>query len=66
MRAMLVWVLKDNHPARGFYEALGGRYLREKTIEIGGTTLAEVAYGWADTGALIGSEQLGDIRHDEG
>ncbi|CAA9588708.1 MAG: hypothetical protein AVDCRST_MAG88-4435 [uncultured Thermomicrobiales bacterium] len=53
MRAMLVWVLKDNYPARGFYEALGGRYLREKTIEIAGVTLDEIAYGWADTLSLI-------------
>jgi ribosomal protein S18 acetylase RimI-like enzyme len=55
MRAMLVWVLKDNRPARGFYESLGGRYLREKTIEIAGVTLDEVAYGWADTLSLIES-----------
>ena len=31
--------------ARRFYEALGGHYLREKTIEIAGVTLDEVAYG---------------------
>jgi len=43
--SMLVWVLKDN-PARGFYEHLGGVYLREKSIEIGGARLTEVAYGW--------------------
>lgn len=44
---MLVWVLKDN-PARGFYERLGGVYLAEKPIEIGGAQLVEVAYGWRD------------------
>lgn len=43
--SMLVWVLKDN-PTRGFYEHLGGVYVREKPIEIGGAGLAEVAYGW--------------------
>lgn len=36
MRSMLLWVLKENESARGFYEARGGRCLREKTIEIGG------------------------------
>lgn len=43
--SMLVWVLKEN-PTRGFYEHLGGMYLREKPIEIGGIELMEVAYGW--------------------
>jgi L-amino acid N-acyltransferase YncA len=46
-RSMLVWVLADN-PARRFYEALGGGRVREKTIERGGRTLAEIAYGWRD------------------
>jgi GNAT superfamily N-acetyltransferase len=45
--SMLVWVLEDN-PTRGFYEHLGGAYLREKTIEIGGRELVEVAYGWRE------------------
>lgn len=46
-KSMMVWVLKDN-PARGFYERLGGEYLYEKPIEIGGRKLREVAYGWRD------------------
>lgn len=45
--SMLVWVLKEN-PTRGFYEHLGGVYLREKPIEIGGRELMEVAYGWRE------------------
>lgn len=40
--SMLVWILADN-PARGFYEALGGIYLREKEIEIGDQHLIEIA-----------------------
>lgn len=54
--SMLLWVLKDNTPARRFYEALGGQCLREKTIEIGAQTLIEVAYGWQDLNTLITSE----------
>lgn len=46
-RSMMVWVLKNNL-ARGFYERLGGVYLYEKPIEIGGEMLMEVAYGWRD------------------
>lgn len=44
-QSMLVWVLAEN-PARGFYERLGGEYLRQKKIEIGGKALVEIAYGW--------------------
>jgi ribosomal protein S18 acetylase RimI-like enzyme len=44
--SMLLWVLKDNLPARKFYAALGGEPLREKPIEIGSQVLTEVAYGW--------------------
>lgn len=47
IHSMMVWVLKEN-PARGFYEWLGGKYLRETSIEIGGKTLLEIAYGWRD------------------
>ena len=45
---MLLWVFKDNHPARRFYESMGGEYVEQKTITIGGTDLMEVAYGWKD------------------
>jgi GNAT superfamily N-acetyltransferase len=45
--SMLVWVLADN-PSRGFYEALGGKFVTEKLVEIGGARLAEVAYGWRE------------------
>lgn len=51
MGSMLVWVLREN-PSRGFYEALGGVYVREQVIEIGGADLVEVAYGWRDTTGL--------------
>ena len=49
--AMLLWVLSTN-PSRGFYEKMGGRYLKIKPLDIGGATLAEVAYGWDDLSAL--------------
>ncbi len=49
--AMLLWVLSAN-PARGFYEAMGRKYLKTKLIEIGGESLEEVAYGWVDLSVL--------------
>ncbi|MCB9455172.1 MAG: GNAT family N-acetyltransferase [Anaerolineaceae bacterium] len=51
--SLLVWVLAEN-PARRFYEALGGQYVREEEIEIGGAVLMEVAYGWRDIRTLAG------------
>ena len=53
--AFLLWVLKDNLPARRFYESLGRDvYLTEKTITIGETHLIEVSYGWRDTADITG------------
>jgi ribosomal protein S18 acetylase RimI-like enzyme len=46
LRDMIVWVLRDNAPAREFYKKLGGRYVRAQPITIGTTTLDEVSYGW--------------------
>jgi ribosomal protein S18 acetylase RimI-like enzyme len=43
---MIVWVLRDNVPARRFYERLGGTYVREQPITIGSSLLQEVSYGW--------------------
>jgi ribosomal protein S18 acetylase RimI-like enzyme len=42
----VLWVLKDNTAARGFYERLGGRVVGEQPIEIGGRPYPEVAYAW--------------------
>jgi GNAT superfamily N-acetyltransferase len=43
---MIIWVLRDNRPARDFYERLGGVYVRTQPITIGSVTLEEVSYGW--------------------
>jgi ribosomal protein S18 acetylase RimI-like enzyme len=43
---MIIWVLRDNQPARLFYERLGGVYIRTQPITIGPVTLEEVSYGW--------------------
>jgi ribosomal protein S18 acetylase RimI-like enzyme len=51
---MIVWVLRDNHNARHFYERLGGVYVRSQPITIGSALLQEVSYGW---------KSLDDIRY---
>lgn len=53
LSSLLIWVFAEN-PFRPFYEALGGRLVGEQPVEIGEQTLTEVAYGWADTAALMG------------
>jgi hypothetical protein len=52
MYSMLVWVLEANH-SRYFYEALGGKQIDSQPIEIGGTTLTEIAYGWDNINSLF-------------
>ncbi len=46
--ALLIWVFKDNRPARAFYEALGGEVIRKRTRELRQFPVQEVAYGWND------------------
>lgn len=55
MTSMVVWVLRDNTPARGFYERLGGVYMRDRPLDLGlGAAVREVAYLWADTAEIRG------------
>jgi ribosomal protein S18 acetylase RimI-like enzyme len=53
--AAALWVLRDNTPARAFYERIGGALVDEKVEEQAGTTLTEVAYGWGDLALLLPS-----------
>jgi GNAT superfamily N-acetyltransferase len=59
METLWIRVLKVNAPARGFYEALGGRLLFEEQIEDEGVTLDQVAYEWPDIRALFANEPVG-------
>ncbi|HYW26668.1 MAG TPA: GNAT family N-acetyltransferase [Terriglobales bacterium] len=53
MTSMVVWVLRQNAQARGFYERLGGVYLRERPLDLApGFDVPEVSYLWADTAPL--------------
>jgi len=46
-RSIAVWVLERNLSGVSFYKSLGGVPIARKTIEIGGTVLSELAFGWA-------------------
>jgi hypothetical protein len=49
---MIVWALEAN-PACRFYQRLGGVPVAAQTIDIGGQSLPEVAYGWPDITVLV-------------
>lgn len=50
--AACLWVLRQNAPARAFYEKLGGIVVGEKIDEGPDATLVEDAYGWHDLSSL--------------
>jgi L-amino acid N-acyltransferase YncA len=45
--SMVLWVLEQN-PATSFYKHLGAVEVAQKQIEIGGTSLQELALGWTN------------------
>jgi GNAT superfamily N-acetyltransferase len=46
MRSMIVWVLENNHHARKFYEAMGGRAASRLQSRVGGFPVTELSYVW--------------------
>jgi ribosomal protein S18 acetylase RimI-like enzyme len=55
-KTLLVWVLAEN-PYRQFYEALGGKQARQKSVPVGTQQLLDVGYGWDDLPRLIQGEK---------
>ena len=51
-RSLFVWVARDN-PSRAFYEAMGARLVRERSVELFGQQIDEAGYGWDDISALL-------------
>lgn len=47
MDSAMVWVLADN-PSRFFYEAMGGRPVAQRDVNLWGAVLGETAYAWTD------------------
>lgn len=46
-KKMIIWTLKENQPARSFYKSMGGLLVRKREIDIRGSVLWEVGYGWS-------------------
>jgi len=57
MIALRIGCLAANAPARGFYEAIGGRLVDERLFDEDGVMLPEVVYEWADIKALMAKEE---------
>ena len=53
--AFQLWVLRENEPARRFYERMGGRHLDDADTEreIEGVRIVEACYVWEDLAALV-------------
>jgi len=51
--AATLWVLRENGPARQFYEKLGGAIIGEREENQFGVSLSEVAYGWTDLSSVV-------------
>ena len=51
-KGVALWVLADNHHARGFYEKLGGQVAAQRQELRPQALLSEVAYGWPDLRSL--------------
>lgn len=41
---MILWCLKDNHPARAFYKKMGGKYCYDGIISRGGKEYSQVGF----------------------
>ncbi|MEY8882502.1 N-acetyltransferase family protein [Donghicola sp. XS_ASV15] len=52
VQSAALWALRENAPARGFYERLGGEVCGEKEESRDGAVLTSVAYGWRDLSVL--------------
>lgn len=53
--SMLIWVLTVN-PAWPFYEACGGKAVRQQQTDFCGKTFNEIGYGWLDLSVLSGQQ----------
>jgi hypothetical protein len=46
LQSMIIWVLDNNHHARRFYEAMGGRASSRVASAVSGFPVVELAYVW--------------------
>jgi ribosomal protein S18 acetylase RimI-like enzyme len=59
LQSATLWVLRENMPARRFYERLGGEVVGEKRDVRPEGELVELAYGWSDLRPLQQEAEIG-------
>ena len=52
-KSLSLWVVEKNEKAVNFYKKLGGQRCGKKDIEVGGTKIKEIAFGWRDTSVFL-------------
>lgn len=52
--SLVIWVLRENARAQGFYERLGGQPGEGREETVGGGVARTIAYRWNDIRALVG------------
>lgn len=52
--SLCLWVLGKNERATKFYDALGGKRLGKRNVEVGPNKLKELCYGWRDISDITG------------
>jgi ribosomal protein S18 acetylase RimI-like enzyme len=53
-RSMMLHVLADNRQARRFYEQSQGQLIEHRSLDINGTIVHDVGYGWTDIKKIPG------------
>jgi len=51
-RPMHLWVFEENHPARRFYDFLGGEICTRELKRVGGVEVPALCYSWKDIEAV--------------
>jgi hypothetical protein len=52
-QSLCLWVLKGNKRACAFYDAMDGKRIGKKFVEIGPTKTQDVCYGWRDIKEIL-------------
>jgi len=59
----VIWVLSEN-PSRFFYQRLGGREVRRKTLPVAGVQIAATGFGWPDLPQYLSAIPRGERQSE--
>ena len=64
INSAVIWVLANN-PSRFFYEAVGGKLISVKDVELWNVLLKEYSYGWSNLKTTL-NKQLSRSKQSSG